>query len=292
MADIEALLAALTLEEKATLTAGRGHDGDGGDRSAGHSGHLRDRRSERGARARAIRVSAAIHPPASPAARRWGPRGTHNSSSNSVRSSGARRSTAAAGVCWRRRSTCTDRPLAGRNFECYSEDPLLSGRLASAYVRGVQSSGAFATVKHFVANEAEYERNAMSSVVDERSLRELYLVPFELAVREGGALAIMTAYNRLNGSWLTEQPRLPDRPAARRMGLRGPRHDRLVRRGGQQDLTRSRTGPRDAWTRKGLGHTASSPLVEEGNVSDGRSRRSGAPAPDRPGPRRSSRRTG
>jgi beta-glucosidase len=99
-------------------------------------------------------------------------------------------------------------PLAGRNFECYSEDPLLSGRLAAAYVRGVQSSGAFATVKHFVANEAEYERNAMSSVVDERSLRELYLVPFELAVREGGALAIMTAYNRLNGSWLTEQPRL------------------------------------------------------------------------------------
>jgi beta-glucosidase len=98
-------------------------------------------------------------------------------------------------------------PLAGRNFECYSEDPLLSGRLAAAYVRGVQSSGVFATVKHFVANEAEYERNAMSSVVDERSLRELYLVPFELAVREGGAQAIMTAYNRLNGQWLTEQPR-------------------------------------------------------------------------------------
>jgi beta-glucosidase len=98
-------------------------------------------------------------------------------------------------------------PLAGRNFECYSEDPLLSGRLAAAYVRGVQSAGVFATVKHFVANEAEYERNSISSVVDDRSLRELYLVPFELAVREGGALAIMTGYNRLNGHWLTEQPR-------------------------------------------------------------------------------------
>ena len=98
-------------------------------------------------------------------------------------------------------------PLAGRNFECYSEDPLLSGRLAAAYVRGVQSAGVFATVKHFVGNEAEYERNSMSSVVDDRSLRELYLVPFELAVREGGALAIMTGYNRLNGHWLTEQPR-------------------------------------------------------------------------------------
>src|SRR3984957_7563002 len=97
-------------------------------------------------------------------------------------------------------------PLAGRNFECYSEDPLLSGRLAARYVRGVQSRGVFATVKHFVGNEAEFERNSISSVIDERSLRELYLVPFELAVGEGGALAIMTAYNRLNGRWLTQQP--------------------------------------------------------------------------------------
>jgi beta-glucosidase len=97
-------------------------------------------------------------------------------------------------------------PLAGRNFECYSEDPLLSGRLASAYIRGVQSQGVFATVKHFVGNEAEYERNSMSSVIDERSLRELYFVPFEHAVRQGAVLAVMTAYNRLNGSWLTEEP--------------------------------------------------------------------------------------
>src|SRR4051812_20882212 len=97
-------------------------------------------------------------------------------------------------------------PLAGRNFECYSEDPLLSGRLAAGYVRGVQSNGVFATVKHFVGNDAEFERSSMSSVIDERSLRELYLLPFEIAVREGGALGIMTAYNRLNGRWLTEQP--------------------------------------------------------------------------------------
>jgi len=97
--------------------------------------------------------------------------------------------------------------LAGRNFECYSEDPLLTGRLAAAYVRGVQSNGVFATVKHFVGNEAEFERNSISSVIDERALRELYMLPFELAVREGGALGIMTGYNRLNGRWLTEQPR-------------------------------------------------------------------------------------
>jgi beta-glucosidase len=96
-------------------------------------------------------------------------------------------------------------PLAGRNFECYSEDPLLSGKLAAAYVRGVQSAGVFATVKHFVGNDAEFERSSINSMVDERALRELYLLPFEIAVREGGALAIMTAYNRLNGRWLTQQ---------------------------------------------------------------------------------------
>jgi beta-glucosidase len=96
-------------------------------------------------------------------------------------------------------------PLAGRNFECFSEDPLLSGRLAAGYVRGVQSESVFATVKHFVGNEAEFERNSINSVIDERALRELYLVPFELAVGEGGALAIMTAYNRVNGRWLTQQ---------------------------------------------------------------------------------------
>jgi beta-glucosidase len=96
-------------------------------------------------------------------------------------------------------------PLAGRNFECYSEDPLLSGRLAAGYVRGVQANGVFATVKHFVGNDAEFERGSINSVIDERSLRELYLLPFELAVKEGGALGIMTSYNRLNGRWLTEQ---------------------------------------------------------------------------------------
>ena len=99
-------------------------------------------------------------------------------------------------------------PLAGRNFECYSEDPLLSGLLAAGYVRGVQSQGVFATVKHFVGNDAEFERGSISSVIDERSLRELYLVPFEIAVRQGGAMAIMTSYNRLNGRWLTEQPEM------------------------------------------------------------------------------------
>ncbi len=99
-------------------------------------------------------------------------------------------------------------PLAGRNFECFSEDPLLSGRAAAAYVRGVQSRRVAVTVKHLVANETETERYTSSSEVDERALRELYLLPFELAVTEGGALGVMTSYNRLNGRWCAEDEAL------------------------------------------------------------------------------------
>src|SRR3954463_14105662 len=99
-------------------------------------------------------------------------------------------------------------PFAGRNFECYSEDPLLSGALAAAFVRGAQSKSVATTVKHFVANDAEFERMSMSSVVDERTLREIYLLPFEMAVREGGSLGLMTSYNRLNGTWCGEDPDL------------------------------------------------------------------------------------
>lgn len=96
-------------------------------------------------------------------------------------------------------------PLAGRNFECFSEDPLLSGVLAAAYIRGVQSQGVVTTVKHFVGNECETDRYTSNSIIDERALRELYLVPFEYAVKQGGTLGIMTAYNRLNGAYCNDQ---------------------------------------------------------------------------------------
>ena len=99
-------------------------------------------------------------------------------------------------------------PLAGRNFESYSEDPLLTGKLAAAFIRGVQSEGVATTVKHFAGNEAEFERMTIDSVIDERTLRELYLLPFELAVREGGTLGIMTSYNRLNGVYNSENREL------------------------------------------------------------------------------------
>ena len=137
-------------------------------------------------------------------------------------------------------------PLGGRNFECYSEDPLLSGALAAGFVRGVQSNGVFATVKHFVGNDAEFERSSISSVIDERALRELYLVPFETAVREGGALAIMTGYNRAQRALADPAARVPRRHPPRGVGFRGLGDDRLVRRGRDGRVARCRTGPRDA----------------------------------------------
>ncbi|MDH3299165.1 MAG: glycoside hydrolase family 3 C-terminal domain-containing protein [Acidimicrobiia bacterium] len=96
-------------------------------------------------------------------------------------------------------------PLAGRNFECFSEDPLLSGVLAAAYIEGVQSEGVATTVKHFVGNECETHRNTSNSIIDDRALRELYLLPFEYAVKGGGTLGVMTSYNRLNGRYCNEQ---------------------------------------------------------------------------------------
>lgn len=94
--------------------------------------------------------------------------------------------------------------LNGRNFECYSEDPMLTSALAVAYIEGVQSQGIAATIKHFVGNESEIERQTMSSDIDERTLREIYLPPFEAAVKKAGVWAIMSSYNRLNGVWTSE----------------------------------------------------------------------------------------
>ncbi|MHB8575222.1 MAG: beta-glucosidase [Dehalococcoidia bacterium] len=99
-------------------------------------------------------------------------------------------------------------PLAGRNFECPSEDPYLSARYAAAYVAGVQSQGVAATVKHFVCNDSEYQRMTISSEVGERALREIYLPPFDAAVREAGAWAVMAAYNRINGAYAAEHGEL------------------------------------------------------------------------------------
>jgi len=101
-------------------------------------------------------------------------------------------------------------PYAGRCFECFSEDPLLTARIGAAYVRGLQRSGVGATVKHFVGNDSETQRMTVDVRIDERTLRELYLAPFEAIVREAGPWAVMASYNGVNGSSMTQSPMLRD----------------------------------------------------------------------------------
>ena len=99
-------------------------------------------------------------------------------------------------------------PLCGRNFEYFSEDPILAGKMAAAYVRGIQSRHVYACPKHFAVNSREYRRMAMNAVVDERTLREIYLTAFEIAVKEGNAKSIMSSYNEVNGIYANENEHL------------------------------------------------------------------------------------
>jgi beta-glucosidase len=110
-------------------------------------------------------------------------------------------------------------PAAGRHFECYAEDPLLTGRTAAAYIRGVQAGGVAATAKHYVANDSETDRLTLDARVDERTLHEVYLAPFEAAVR-AGVWVVMSAYNRVNGVTMSESPLL-DEPLKGSWGFDG-----------------------------------------------------------------------
>lgn len=99
-------------------------------------------------------------------------------------------------------------PLGGRTFEYFSEDPFLASRMAVGYIQGLQDQGVIACVKHFAANSVEQERGTVDAQVDERTLREIYLPAFEAAIKEGKAGSVMSAYNKLNGLYCSENPHL------------------------------------------------------------------------------------
>ncbi|MGD0695757.1 MAG: glycoside hydrolase family 3 C-terminal domain-containing protein [Terriglobia bacterium] len=112
-------------------------------------------------------------------------------------------------------------PVNGRNFEYYGEDPYLAGRIAVHYIQGVQSQGVVATVKHYAGNNSEYDRHNVNSVIDERTLREIYLPAFEAAVKEGHVGAVMDSYNLLNGEHATQNAFLNTKVLKEDWGFRG-----------------------------------------------------------------------
>ena len=99
-------------------------------------------------------------------------------------------------------------PLGGRHFESFSEDPFLTGKIATNYVQGVQSKNVAACLKHFVGNDTEYERHSISSNIDAQTLREIYLLPFEMGIKEGNAKVVMSAYNKLNNIFCSSHQEL------------------------------------------------------------------------------------
>ena len=112
-------------------------------------------------------------------------------------------------------------PLWGRNFEGYGEDPYLTSRLGVAYIKGVQGEGVIATVKHFAANNQEFERHRINAVVDERALQEIYFPAFKAAVQEAGVWSVMSAYNKLNGVYCAENSFLLKDTLQKQWGFEG-----------------------------------------------------------------------
>jgi len=112
-------------------------------------------------------------------------------------------------------------PLAGRNFEAYSEDPFLTGTMAVAEIRAMQKHGVIAMAKHFIANDHETNRTTENAIVADRALHELYLLPFEMAVRDGKVASVMCSYNRVNGAYMCENPALLTDVLRRQWGFDG-----------------------------------------------------------------------
>ena len=112
-------------------------------------------------------------------------------------------------------------PLGGRNFEYFSEDPILAGKIAISFINGVQSQGVGTSIKHFAANSQEFERMSNNSVVDERTLNEIYFPAFEMAVKEAQPWTVMCSYNRFNGIYASENPYLLHQMLKEKWGLKG-----------------------------------------------------------------------
>src|SRR5689334_2549314 len=112
-------------------------------------------------------------------------------------------------------------PLWGRNFEGYGEDPYLTSRLGVAYIKGVQGEGVIATVKHFAANNQEFERHRVNAKIDERALYEIYFPAFKAAVQEAGVWSVMSAYNKLNDLYCAENPFLLTDVLRKQWGFKG-----------------------------------------------------------------------
>jgi beta-glucosidase len=112
-------------------------------------------------------------------------------------------------------------PLWGRNFEGYGEDPYLAGRLVIGYIKGVQGEGVIPSVKHFAANNQEFQRHRIDEKIDERTLQEIYFPAFQAAVQEGGVWSVMSAYNKVNGQYCAENAYLLHDVLQKQWGFKG-----------------------------------------------------------------------
>ncbi len=145
-------------------------------------------------------------------------------------------------------------PLCGRTYEYYSEDPYLNGQLAIQAVKGIQSQHVAACVKHFAVNNQEANRNTVNAVVNERALREIYLPAFKAAIQEGNAWSIMSAYNKVNGFWCSENEILLNRILKNEWGFKGAVisdwggvHNTIAAANAGLDIEMGSSGPYDQW---------------------------------------------
>ena len=223
--DLDSMVAALTLEEKASLCSGEDFwttkaverlgilswmmtDGPHG---------LRKQRSDSGQIGLVNNVPATCFPSGAGLASTWNRELLEEVGRALGRESKAER----VGVILGPAVNIKRSPLCGRNFEYLSEDPYLAGELATHHIRGVQSQGVGASIKHFAANNQEKSRMLIDVIIDERTLREIYLPAFEIAVKEAQPWTVMCSYNRINGTYASEHPWLLAQVLKKEWGHRG-----------------------------------------------------------------------